>query len=386
MTFGLTDDGFILKTFEDIRTEVEAYQRLNIASDLDLQDDSVLGQMNIPHFNEDAQLWEVAQALFAAMDPDAATAWNLDQVASITGTLREKYSKTTVTAQVTLNPNKALPAGSTANLTNKPNTQFISLTEVPADPSGGTFDVVFEAKVAGATLVLPGMLSEISIAVSGWTAVSNSAQGATGTQPEDDVLLRLKRDLDLLVTGSTTLDAIIADVSRVVSANVIGFENDTAYTDLSTGIPAHSFEIVVSSGDADEIAGAIFQTKAGGIKSFGSSAGTAIDNEGVSHTVSFSFAEEKVFYCTTTIVTTSGWDVVNGPTLIKAAIAAYVNGLAIGQDVIYDRVKSAIYSVSGVYKVSACTIKFAGGSYGTIDLSVGTKQFATSDVANITVI
>jgi uncharacterized phage protein gp47/JayE len=179
MAFGLTAAGFVIKTFEDIRAEVEAYQKFNISDGLLLTDESDLGQINISIILKIAELWELGADLYSSQDPDVANNWSLDQLASLTGTTRNGYSATTVTGQVTLNPNKSLPAGSIANLTDRPDDRFVTLTTVPADPGGGTFDVVFQAEEVGALNVAIGQLSEITVAVSGWTAVTNAAAGTT---------------------------------------------------------------------------------------------------------------------------------------------------------------------------------------------------------------
>jgi uncharacterized phage protein gp47/JayE len=384
MAYGVTTDGFVIKPFSVIRSEIEAYQRTNIDAGLTLTDQSNLGSQNVSVINQVSELWELAQAVYSSQYPDSANGWNLDQAVSLTGTRRSLSSKTLVTGQVTLNPDKALPAGSVANLTSQPNTRFVTLTTVPADPAGGSFSVVFEAEEAGATQVAIGQLSEIAEPVSGWTAVTNAAAGATGDAREEDDELRIKRENELAAAGSTNVDAIrsgILTLDGVVDAVVT--ENVLAV--YSGGLKPNSIYAIVRGGTGSEIAENIFENKGGGINTNGNTLNVVTDTQGNSHQIFFETPLEKVFYAILAVTTTVDYDAVQGPIDIKANIAAYVNGLGIGDDVIYDRVKNAIYDVTGVYKVTSLTMGFAPAPVGTSDLAVADNEFASSDVANITV-
>lgn len=382
MSFGLTATGFTLKTFADIREEIEDYQRLHISEGLILSDDTNLGQINVAHGNQLALLWELAEALYSAFDADTANDWSLDQLASLTGTLRNKYSATVVTAQVKLNPNKALPAGSIANLADRPNSRFISLTDVPADPSGGTFDVDFQSETLGAIDVAVGQLREISVAVSGWTGVTNAAAGTPGSEPELDPDFRDKRERELSASGSTNLDAIIAGVSQVATVvDVTGVQNDKDF--VVDGLAPHSVAITVRGGADADIAEAIFTETAGGIGTAGTTAVTVTDSQGTDHVIRFTRATALTFYATTVIAKNDDWNGSTSIAEVKTAIAAYINSLGIGDDVIYDRVKSTYINITGVESITSLFIDFSASPTGTTDLAVTDGQYATADVANI---
>ena len=62
MTYGLTPAGFVLKTFDVIRSEIDDSQRTEIDAGLDLSDDDPLGQINASHTLQLAILWEQLQA------------------------------------------------------------------------------------------------------------------------------------------------------------------------------------------------------------------------------------------------------------------------------------------------------------------------------------
>lgn len=382
MAYGVTSTGFALKTFADIRAEIDDYQRAHISEGLLLTDDSTIGQINVAHGLELAKLWELAEALYSANDPDTASNWSLVQLCALTGTQQNKYSKTLVTAQVTLNPNKALPAGSIANLTDRPSDRFISLTEVPADPSGGTFDVEFEAENEGALDVVIGQLSTITVAVSGWTGVTNAAAGVPGGEPETDPELRSKRERELVASGSTNLDAIMAGVSAVSTVvDVRGLENDT--NSVVVGIPPRAVTIIVRGGADADVAEAIFVEKAAGITAFGTTNVEVDDSLGTAHNIGFVRATPLNFYATATLEVTDEWNGAASITEMETKIFNHINSLGIGDNIIYDKVKAVMFEVVGLYKILDLFIDFHSTPTGEIDLNVNIGQYAISDVANL---
>lgn len=396
-TYGVTPDGFVVKPLSVIQQEINDQQLSEIDPGLDQDPRDPLQQVNLVHANALAELWELMGAVYASQYPDSANGASLDNVSSITGTTRDPNTKTTVEGVlVTLDPNQALPQGSVANLVSQPNARFVSDAEVPSTPAGGTFPVNFTAEEAGATVVIVGQLSEIAEPVPGWTAVTNPIAGVTGTETESDSELRQKRLDELEAQGSTNVNSIRADLLRtdgVVDAVV--FENDTDTPNFyGRGLPPHSIYCVLRGGAAADIAQTIFGTKAAGIFTFGSEVEPVIDSMGISHDMRFDFATELIFFADITVETDplvfdgSG----GGEDAIKQAVSDYVNALEIGDDVIYDTTKAAFLpvpgvedcGVPGVLRVTAMLIGF-GAATDTTDLPVGVTEYASSDVANITV-
>ena len=382
MPFGVTSTGFTLKTQADIRDEIDDYQRLHVAPGLILSDDTILGNQNAAVSVQLAELWELAQDIYSSFDPDVSSDWALDRLSSLTGTLRNKWTKTTVTGQVTMNPNKALPVGSIAHLTGRPNSRFVTLAEVPADPTGGTFDVVFEAEDAGTITVAAGQLSEIAVAQSGWTGVTNALVGDPGSEPETDPVFRAKRETELSASGSTNFDAIVAGVSRVSGViDVSG--SDNPYAKSVGGLPPHSVHIITRGGANQDIADAIYLDVGAGITTTGSETESVTDSLGEAHTIRFTTGTSLTFYCTMTVQKGAEWNGAASETNIKALVAAYVNSLGLGDDVIYGQVRAAVFREPGVYRINSLFIGFAPAPVLTFDLSVSDVEYAESDVANI---
>lgn len=390
MAYGVTTDGFVIKPFATTKSEIETYQKTNVDAGLTLVDKSSLGQLNISVANQCSELWEMGQAVYNSQWADSANGISLDGVCEFTGTERDSNSKTVGTAQVTLNPDKNLPAGSLAHPVGRPNSLFESLTEVPADPAGGTFDVDFQALEAGDTAVTAGQLTEIAQPVPGWTAVDNTDAFETGDAREEDDELRLKRFNELRAGGSTNVEAIRAGLltlTGVIDARV--YENNKGI--VQNGLKPHSIRCILRGGTSSEIGQKIFDKKgAGAPGTNGLQLNVITDSQGETYDIYHDWGTQKTFYATMVLEKGDNWDATNDPPAIKTALAAYVNSLGIGEDVIYQECEDAVRSINTsygdkVYKITSLYIDFAPGPSGTADLPVASDEYPDSDVANISV-
>lgn len=380
MTYGITDDGFIIKPFSIIRAEIEEYQAQHIDPSLDFSDQSALSQVNISHASQLAELWELAQAVYANQYSESATGFSLQQLAALTGTVQNAWTYTTVEGQVTLNPNKNLPAGSVAHLQGRPSDRFLTTVEVPSSPLGGTFAVPFIAESPGTIDVTPGLLNTIAEPVSGWTAVTNLVAGIPGSEPESDDELRNKRERELSAAGAANLDAIRADVSSVASVlDVRAEENVKEY--WLNGMKPKSVRITVRGGADADIARAIYDSKSGGIDTNGNVTVVVDDSEGNPHDIKFRRAVSRPVYAHYDLEMADGYTA-DDLEAVKTACVAYLNSLAIGERVQHDRALCAAYSVEKVIAVDSLLIGFSYPPAGTGDLIVGEDEYAEGDILN----
>lgn len=386
MAFGVTVDGFVLKTAEDIRAEIDSSQRASIDPGLVLDDRSTLGQVNAVFTSQLAEIWQMMHAVYASGYADSASGDALDEVAALTGTTRDGETKATVTAQITKDAGVSLPAGSVANIAGQANARFLSLTEVAVGVTGPV-DVEFEAESAGFLTVAPGQLTVIAEPVTGWISVGNTDGGVSGTDVELDPDLRLKREQELVAQGSTTVDAIKADLIRDVDsvAAAVVLENDKTIVDPVTGAPPKSVYAIVRGGLSADIAASIYRSKAGGIDTYGAELEVVTDSQGNNHNIWFDYSTEQTFYAEVEVSTDPDvFDDVDGNDAIKQAIADYVNSLDVGDDVIMDFARCAAL-VPGVIKILVFKTDFFFPPTGIVDLAVDYDEHAASDVSNITV-
>jgi uncharacterized phage protein gp47/JayE len=385
-TYGVTADGFVRKPIETILEEIEAAQKSAFGADFDTSDASIAGQNNAIFVTHIDELWELMEALYAAWDPDSNTGTMQSQIAALSGTVRQPATKSTVTATVNLDAGVTLEAGAVASVSGSPTSRFVTLAD--ATNSGGApanVDVAMEAETAGAVVANAGTLTEIETPQSGWNSITNAADATIGDEIETDEELRLRRETELRRAGAAAVDAIEADVSAVDDVtSVTCFENTTDVTD-GDGVPPHAIEVVVLGGAANDIAQAIWDSRAAGIEHHGDTNGTATDDDGDTHTIYFSRPSEITIHIACTVTTDDDYPA-DGDTQIKTALAAWGQAnLAVGDDVIFTQLYPIIFGVSGVTDITALTLDIVDPPVGASNISIGSRELAIIDTANIDV-
>ena len=97
---GITDEGFVTKTFPQLLEEMRNRARILFADKVeagdvvDVSDSSLLGRFINLDITGDADLWQLAQQCWLAFDPNSATGVSLDNVVAYSGIARmgETYS------------------------------------------------------------------------------------------------------------------------------------------------------------------------------------------------------------------------------------------------------------------------------------------------------
>lgn len=154
---GISDQGFTIKRMteilSDLRTEaVTLFQDLVVPGDqVDVSDSSALGRLIALVSPSLADLWEAAQADYAAFDPNSATGIALDNLVALGGISRQE--QTYSTAQVILSGDNGtlvssgLTVGSTVN-----SSQWTIISPVALSPSQATGISITPLVVADSTL------------------------------------------------------------------------------------------------------------------------------------------------------------------------------------------------------------------------------------------
>lgn len=255
----------------------------------------------------------------------------------------------------------------------------VDLTFVETTPGAlPQVSVGVTAQIAGATAAPSGSLTVIETPVTNWDSSSNSLDITIGTDTESDVDLIQRRRRELSISGRATVNAILAAILALDEVdNAIVFENETNVVDPD-GRPANSVEVVVQGGDDADIAAALFDVVAAGIKAYGSTIVSVDDSQGFAHDIGFSRPTSVPIYIEIDIVKDPNTFPVDGAAQIKAAIIAAGDALGIGVDVIViPRIICAIDTVDGVLNVEVRI------STAAIPVSGSTSFTAVSDAGEM---
>jgi uncharacterized phage protein gp47/JayE len=392
MPFGVTDLGFVDKPLDTILQEIEDAQKASIGAGFDVSAVSPAGQLNGIFAAKVRELWEVAQAVYAALNPDTATKAQLTALAAFTGTLRLDASKTTVVGRLNLNAGVTVPAGSIASVSGNPSARFVTLVDV-TNSGGGAADFLttLEAETAGEVPVNAGTLTVIETAVSGWNSITNDADGVTGDPIETDGELRSRREDELRRAGAAALDAIRTDVLAVTGVEYVTMYENTTDTTDADGLPPHSFETVVDGGLDAEIAQAIWDTKPAGIQAYGTSSADAVDSQNVIRSMGFTRPTNRVVYLDVDVSVNTDPLLgsvypTDGDDQIKTIVANFATAnWSIGDDVVLAQLYSSILSVDGVVDVVEIRADFTASPVPTANLVIAEREISDVQTTNIVV-
>lgn len=244
---------------------------------------------------------------------DDTTGLTITFIGTLGGSNRDQISITenVLTAATTITP-------STFTQGSKAKTGLINLTATQSGP------------LAAPT----GSLTVIETPVVGLEDFTNEEDAELGRNIETDQEAKLRRELELELSGSSTRNAIRAQILELDDVTaVVVFSNRLSIFDID-GRPPHSVDIVVQGGDEDVIAQTIFDVVADGIGFFGDITKTVIDSQGFGNEVKFSRPVEVDIWIEVDVTKNPALFPVDGADQIKQKILDWGNSRTIGQDVI----------------------------------------------------
>jgi uncharacterized phage protein gp47/JayE len=197
-----------------------------------------------------------------------------------------------------------------------------------------------------------GDLSTIVTSVQGWSSVNNLQAAIAGRLVESDAELRARYPSGLFRLGASTHPSLEPNIrDRVAGVSAIKvFENDTDDTDAA-GRPPHSVHFVVEGGLDQEIADAIYRTKAGGIQAHGAVEVEVLGDDGALHLVRFDRSGPVYVWVKVTITELPATEAVfpvDGAQRVASSINTAGAQQGIGADVVWQRYFGAIYQTPGI--------------------------------------
>lgn len=337
-------------------------------------------------------------AAYQSMFLDGAAGVNLDRLVQLLGLTRNAATATVVYGAALHNSDLAVavtvPQG--AVVQHQATGQLFATTTAVTVAALATEPVNLRALETGPIQIA---------AASTWTWVTSFAgsttilvsnllvAGTPGTDEETDAELRVRAlaSAHLPAKGTVlSIQAAIADLNGVTYCRV--FEN----TALSMGItspisipllPGKSFVAVVAGGVAADIGAIIFAQKPAGIGTYGNHTETIVDSFGYSHDIKFEQASATAIYVSVTVSgVTTAFD-----SAIKAAVLAYINGLTVGDTIVADALRCAIFDSTVVNGKSTCTgisgLKFdtTNPPGNTANLAIAWNRYPNVTLAHVTV-
>ena len=160
MAYGVTDQGFVIKRIADILAEdralaVQLFQDLISPGDVvDTSNSSALGRLIALAAPSQADLWEAAQEVYLAFDPNSATGISLDNLVAYAGIVREEQTFTTSPVLVEGDVNTLITSGATvsSSTTAEQYTVNSPIALITSSASGVTVSVLSVANATAYTI------------------------------------------------------------------------------------------------------------------------------------------------------------------------------------------------------------------------------------------
>lgn len=384
---GLTDNGFVRRTYDDIlNAKIQRAKEL-FGEDIDTSDLTPLGKFIRINAYDQALAEEELEAVYYARFPNTATGQSLDRLLVFGGLTRNPAVSAVYSVKITGAADTVIEPGFLVGT--ETGIQYYT-TEEATIGAGGTVTVNAACTEAGVI----GNVSAPAINLivnpdANITAVAGVERVSAGTDTESDAALRKRLQAAYAGASSSNADAIRAALLRiptVLFAAVVVNDGDKADADER---PPHSFECYILGGEdyEDEIGQTIFDKRPIGIKTVGDKAVTVTDASGNAQTVHFSYSPHVQIHVKAQIKTSSAYPS-DGAGRIYSAVAGYIDGLGIGTSLVLSTLYGQIYSVPGVTEVTSLTASTNGGTtYSASNVTVpayGVAVCAAVDVEVVT--
>ncbi|MFZ8683919.1 baseplate J/gp47 family protein [Klebsiella pneumoniae] len=368
----VTAEGISAPDYQTVLDTITGYFQQIYGSDAYLDPDSKDGQMValVALAIHDAN--NTAISVYRSFSPATALGDALTSNVKINGITRRAATNSTVDLLLTGTIGTTITNGSVRDT----NSVVWNLPATVVIGSDGTVVATATCANSGAVAAVAGSVNGINTPTRGWASVTNPQAATVGVAAETDAELRVRQSQSVALASLTPFDAVdgaIANVEGVTRHKL--FENDTEVTDAN-GLPAHSISAVVEGGDATVIANTIRSVKGQGVSTFGMTAVVVTDRYGNPYTIRFSRPVDVPVFVSITLRALTGYTSDVGDEM-KAAVASYINSLAIGDSVLLSRV----YSPANLGVVSGGNARY----YDIMELLIGRSADSVA-AANLTVL
>lgn len=385
-SWGLTENGFIAPTYEEVLDSVEDDFISKFGDDIVLTSNSNFGIIaRLIAWRETLMIQELQQNYYAAFI-STATDTSLDRVGSNMGVGRKVAQPAFATIEVTTDGQYLIETGETFETDDGYVFDLIKDITTTQQPDGtwkGT-GIVQSEENGSMNNVAANKITMESNPDDNVLSITNPEPAGGGQDYEDDGTYRARLlEENAAKPGPTAwgMKSALMELPGVRDVNPV--ENDKADAD-KWGNPPYSVHIYVLGGDDNEIAHTIVNHEAAGITLVGSKAIDVQDATGNKRTVHFDHAIDKPIYVKVKVNVNENWNDDEGADDIKTAVADYINHLIIGKTLFLTRLYPLVYGVNGIDEATIM-IGTHQGTLGGNDIVNDINEAVSCDTNNIEV-
>ena len=347
--FGLTDQGYLAPSYEELLDSVQDDFLRVFPSDLVLTSNSNAGILSrLIAWREYEQI-QAQQKVYYSAFISTATGSALDRLGANVGLPRKVARPASTPLTIVTDGEYLIEAG----------TQFetddgyiFDLTEdVLTAQKDGKWQGVGNAEAEDTgevTNVEPNTITITYNPDESILSVTNNEKASGGQDYEEDPQYRARLIMENANRPSPTVNGVksaLLNVQGVREVNIV--ENPFAVPD-KYGNPPYSVHIYVLGGKEQDIANCLISHLAVGITLTGSVVCNAVDATGNNKKVYFDFATDRPISAQIKLKTNAEWNVDEGSDYVKETVSDFINQLEMGDTVYLTKLYPQIYTIPGI--------------------------------------
>ncbi len=364
--WGVSETGFYRPTLEDIINEKNKKAKKIFGEDFETGELTPQGKFFRICAAAESKLCEIGESIYYSFAPSTARGISLDRVCEFANLTRESAGYAIHRLRVFGTFEYVVPAG-TVFKNNSGITFYSSQDAVISNEETAGSNIYYALVTVQCTE--SGTIGNVTD-INDTNEVNTDIKAVTwydtvayGTPIESDPDLRNKFNKVVQGIGTNTSASIKANLLRVDGVNDVIIINNNTTENIPVGsltVASGSYAVIVHSDDTtidNDIATAIFEKHPLGVIQSGIKSVTIKDEANVEHIMKFSYVETQTIDINIKCVVDDTFtSISDGVNQITNNVTSYINGLGIGETVVFSRLYDYIYNVTGVYEVSDMTI------------------------------
>ena len=347
--FGLTDQGYLAPSYEELLDSVQDDFLRVFPSDLVLTSNSNAGILSrLIAWREYEQIQAQQQVYYSAF-VSTATGSALDRLGANVDLPRKVDRPATATLTIVTDGEYLIEAGT--KFETEDGYIFDLTDDVVSTQKGNVWQAIgnAEAEDTGAiTNVEPNTITVVYNPDESIISVTNPEKASGGQDYEEDPQYRARLIAENANRPSPTLNGVrsaLLNVQGVREVNIV--ENQFATAD-KYGNPPYSVHIYCLGGNKQDIADCLISHIAVGVTLTGTTYCDAIDAAGNTKRVYFDFATDRPISVQVKLKTNAEWNVDEGKDYVKETVVDFINQLEMGDTVYLTKLYPQIYAIAGI--------------------------------------
>lgn len=352
--YGLTANGFISPTFEEILDSIEADFRTRFGDDIVLTSNSMFGIIARLMAWRERDTWNQLQEVYYSSFINTGTETALDRQGANTGVTRKVEEPSYGVIKVVTDGEYEVQAGEV--FSTEDGIEFVLLNSIyTKQNSDGTWSgqgAVQSQDKGEFSNVKANTVTVVSNPDMNIISVTNPDPIGGGQDTESDEEFRDRLIDENTAKPGPTRNGIKSALRNLPGVKQVGIVDNPNNEADKYGNPPNSVHIYVLGGNDEQIAETIGSHIAVGVKLTGSRIISYTDEDGLQRSVPFDYAKERDIFVNVEIKTDSDFNEDSGKDEIMQNIQDYINSLQMGDSIILTKLYPCVYDIDGIYEAS----------------------------------